>query len=144
MRKVLSTTKVVLTIFALCMMFASLSNTIYANEIKDSVSYFASDSDFLIPSYDKKSKKELEEIKKQLTLTKEQEEKIYELLERKNRFLEFPNHSKDRKLLVIGNINREMEQILSKEQMNRLTSNKKMLSDLYLDTDSIKAEINHN
>lgn len=133
MKKVLSTTKAVLTIFVFSMMLVSLSNNIYANEAKESVSYFTSDSDFPIPVNDEKSKQELEQLKSVITLTKEQEVAIYDLLFFKNDTLALPDQSSPRVALALQRISEEMGKVLTKAQVQTLKNQKSILSSLNLD-----------
>jgi|SRR5690606_33788229 hypothetical protein len=81
---------------------------------------------------DHRSKQELEMLKTELSLTKEQEVRIYELLVYKNQTLALPDQTSPRIPLALGRVSEEMTTILTKEQVNKLRNNSTLVSSLNL------------
>lgn len=85
-----------------------------------------------IPAYEVKAKKELDIIKKELSLSIEQENDVFDLLVLKNSTLSLPDQTSPRIPLTMERINEELKRVLNEGQLNKLRSNKQMLSELNL------------
>lgn len=85
-----------------------------------------------IPAYEVKAKKELDILKKELSLSIEQENDVFDLLVLKNSTLSLPDQTSPRIPLTMERITEELKRVLNEGQLNKLRSNKQMLSELNL------------
>jgi ABC-type uncharacterized transport system ATPase subunit len=85
-----------------------------------------------IQAYELEAKKELEVLKKELSLSKEQEVEVLNLLVLKNSTLSLPDQTSPRIPLTMERITEELKRVLNEGQLNKLRSNKEMLSELNL------------